>query len=62
VLPYGNGEVKLVEGGLDIEKPDGSGVTIMANAAIIVSFDMERVEASGSGATKPDAQTQGAEK
>ena len=62
VLPYGNGEVKLLEGGLDIEKPDGSGVTIMANAAIIVSFDMERVEASGSGATKPNAQTQGAEK
>lgn len=42
VLPYGNGGVRVVQGGLDIPKPDGSGVTIMANAAIIISFDMER--------------------
>ena len=43
VLPYGNGSVTVGEGGLDIAKPDGSGVTILANAAITVSFDMERV-------------------
>ena len=43
VLPYGNGSVTVGEGGLDIAMPDGSGVTILANAAIIVSFDMERV-------------------
>ena len=43
VLPYGNGSVIVGEGGLDIVKPDGSGVTILANAAITVCFDMERV-------------------
>ena len=42
VLPYGHATVDIVEGGLDIAKPDGAGVTILANAAIIVSFDMER--------------------
>ena len=42
VLPYGNGGVKVVQGGLDIPRPDGGGVTILANAAIIISFDMER--------------------
>ena len=42
VLPYGNGGVRVVTGGLDIPKPDGKGVTILANAAIIISFDMER--------------------
>jgi uncharacterized protein (TIGR02058 family) len=42
VLPYGNGGVRIVRGGLDIPKPDGDGVTILANAAIIISFDMER--------------------
>lgn len=42
VFPYGNGTVRVVHGGLDIPKPDGSGVTILANAAIIISFDMER--------------------
>ncbi|MGB1872979.1 MAG: Lin0512 family protein [Candidatus Puniceispirillaceae bacterium] len=42
VLPYGNAGVRIVPGGLDIPKPDGSGVTILANAAIIISFDMER--------------------
>jgi uncharacterized protein (TIGR02058 family) len=42
VLPYGNGGVRVVTGGLDIPKPDGKGVTILVNAAIIISFDMER--------------------
>jgi uncharacterized protein (TIGR02058 family) len=42
VLPYGNGGVRVVQGGLDIPKPDGRGMTILANAAIIISFDMER--------------------
>ena len=41
-LPYGRGTVQVSEGGLDIPKPDGSGTTILANAAIIISFDMER--------------------
>ena len=42
VLAYGNGSVNVVTGGLDVPKPDGSGVTILANAAIVISFDMER--------------------
>ena len=46
VLPYGNGEVRVVAGGLDVPKPDGDGVTILANAAIVISFDMERRAAS----------------
>jgi uncharacterized protein (TIGR02058 family) len=47
VLPYGNGGVRVVTGGLDIPKPDGKGVTILANAAIIISFDMERQDDAG---------------
>lgn len=42
VLPYGQGSVTVVRGGLDVPKPDGTGSTIIANAAIVVSFDMER--------------------
>ena len=42
VLPYGKGKVRVVAGGLDVPKPDGTGVTILANAAVIISFDMER--------------------
>ena len=47
VFPYGQVTVKSVKGGLTIPKPpreDGAaaGATIMANAAIIVSFDMEK--------------------
>ena len=42
VLPYGNGTVRIVTGGLDVPKPDGNGVTILANAAVVISFDMER--------------------
>ena len=43
VLPYGQSAVNVVAGGLDIPKPDGDGVTILANAAIVISFDMEPV-------------------
>ena len=41
VFPYGQPQIKVVKGGLDVPKPDGSGVTVIANAAICVSFDME---------------------
>ena len=44
ILPYGNGSFKAVFGGLDIEKPEG-GLTVIANAAVIVSYDMERSHA-----------------
>ncbi|WP_039017572.1 Lin0512 family protein [Halocynthiibacter namhaensis] len=40
VLPYGTPTFKAVHGGLDIAKPDG-GKTVIANAAVVVSFDME---------------------
>ena len=41
IFPYGNASVQIVEGGLDIAKPDGKGRTIIANAAVVVYFDME---------------------
>ena len=41
IFPYGQASVQVVEGGLDIDKPDGSGRTIIANAAVVVYFDME---------------------
>ena len=42
IFPYGRPSIKAVEGGLDVSRPNGSGVTVIANAAIMVSFDMER--------------------
>ena len=41
IFPYGKPTVRVSHGGLDVPKPDGSGATVIANAAIIVSFDME---------------------
>ncbi|MCE8028688.1 hypothetical protein HOP54_08310 [Halomonas daqingensis] len=41
IFPYGQPTIRLVKGGLDVTKPDGSGRSVIANAAIIVSFDME---------------------
>ena len=41
IFPYGNASVQVVEGGLDIAKPDGKGLTIIVNAAVVVYFDME---------------------
>lgn len=40
VFPYGQPTVSIVKGGLDIARPDGL-PTVIANAAISVSFDME---------------------
>ncbi|MFP5406732.1 MAG: Lin0512 family protein [Gammaproteobacteria bacterium] len=45
IFPYGQPSIKVVKGGLDVTKPDGSGLTVIANAAVVVSFDMERVNA-----------------
>lgn len=45
IFPYGQPSITLVKGGLDVTKPDGSGLTVIANAAIVVSFDMERSNA-----------------
>ena len=32
----------LIDVEIGVQKPDGDGVTILANAAVIISFDMER--------------------
>ena len=43
VFPYGQPDVQVVRGGLDVPRPDGVGKpTVIANAAISVAFDMER--------------------
>ena len=41
-LPYGQKSVRVVRGGLDVIKPDG-GITIIANAAVIVYLDIEPI-------------------
>ncbi len=41
VFPYGQPNIRVTQGGLDIKKPETAGHTVIANAAIIVSFDME---------------------
>ena len=41
VFPYGQINITAAQGGLDIPRPDGL-PTVIANAAISVSFDMER--------------------
>ena len=40
ILPYGLASVRAVQGGLDVPKPDG-GVTVIANAAVVVYLDIE---------------------
>lgn len=41
IFPYGQVTVSASQGGLDVPKPDGQGATIIAHAAIVVSFDLE---------------------
>ena len=41
IFPYGQPSITVVKGGLDIPKPGGDSVSLIANAAILVSFDME---------------------
>ena len=43
VFPYGSPTVRVTHGGLDIPKPHRAGINIIANAAVVVSFDMEAV-------------------
>lgn len=40
VLPHGTGTVKVVEGGLEIVNDEGTGSTVIANAAAIVHLDV----------------------
>ncbi len=41
VFPYGQPHVTVVKGGLDIPRRDKDGYSVVANAAVMVSFDME---------------------
>jgi uncharacterized protein (TIGR02058 family) len=42
IFPYGNPTFRVMQGGLDIPRPEGTGnPTIMANVALSVSFHME---------------------
>jgi uncharacterized protein (TIGR02058 family) len=38
-LPHGNGYIKVVHGGLEIPNESGTDATVIANAAVMVSFD-----------------------
>lgn len=40
VLPYGKATVEVVEGGLEILNDEGTNLTLIANAAAIVSLDL----------------------
>ena len=40
ILPYGQASVRAVHGGLDVVNPDG-GITVIANAAVVVYLDIE---------------------
>ena len=43
IFPYGQVQIVVTHGGLDVPRPDGNGnPTIMVNAALSVSLDMER--------------------
>jgi uncharacterized protein (TIGR02058 family) len=40
VLPHGSGTVKVVDGGLEIMNDEGTGSTLIANAAALVWLDV----------------------
>ena len=42
IFPYGQPSITVVKGGLDIPRREKEGLSVIANAAIMVSFDMER--------------------
>lgn len=45
IFPYGQAQIEVVRGGLDVPRPEGVGnPTVMAQAALTVSFDMERAD------------------
>lgn len=41
ILPYGQPDIRITQGGLDVPRADGGKPTVIANAAISVSFDLE---------------------
>jgi len=54
VLPYGRAEVEVVEGGLDVPGEDGTGMTVIANAAVVVWLDIDEREAEPDARTVPE--------
>lgn len=40
VLPHGQGQIHVVQGGLEIPNEAGTDATVMANAALVVSLDV----------------------
>ncbi|GAA6209693.1 Lin0512 family protein [Cognatishimia sp. WU-CL00825] len=42
IFPYGQPSITVEEGGLNVSSARRDGHTVIANAAIIVSFDMEK--------------------
>lgn len=40
ILPYGSASVSVELGGMDTPKDDGSNITIMVNAAVVVYLDL----------------------
>ena len=46
VLPYGRAEISVVQGGMEIERADAPGATIMANAALTVLLDLPEGKAA----------------
>lgn len=43
VFPYGQTDIRVRFGGLDVPRPEGSGnPTVMANVALTVGFEMEQ--------------------
>jgi len=47
VLPYGQAEVEVVEGGLDTPLESGEGLVVMANAGLTVYLDMDEERLTG---------------
>ncbi len=41
IFPYGQPVITVVRGGLDVPKPGSDRVSVVAHAAVVVSFDME---------------------
>lgn len=45
IFPYGQPTITVVKGGLDVPRRDKPGLSVIANVALMVSFDMEAVHA-----------------
>lgn len=41
IFPYGQPAITVVKGGLDVPRRDRDGISVVANVAVMVSFDME---------------------